>query len=892
MLALLKEMWAKKTQERIIRDLERKFVEPINALEEKVHALSDQDLSRKTEEFRERLARGETLDDLLHEAFAVVREVAWRVTGMRPFDVQIMGAVVLHQGKIAEMQTGEGKTLVATMPAYLNALTGKGVHIVTVNDYLAKRDRYWMGPIFEFLGLSVGLIQHEFTPEERKRAYQCDITYGTNVEFGFDYLRDNMTLRKDDVVQRELHYAIIDEVDSILIDEARTPLIISGPAEENTEIYYKVDRVVRKLLLKEDFDFEEKTRSVWLTEQGIAKIEKLLHVENLYEETGKGTLEHLVRQALRAHHLYKRDVDYVVKDGQVIIVDEFTGRLMYGRRYSDGLHQAIEAKEGLQVASENQTLASITYQNYFRIYEKICGMTGTAKTEEEEFIYTYGMPVVAIPTNRPLRRTTFPDVIFRTEREKFEAVVKEIERLHALGRPILVGTTSIDKSEHLSEMLRKRGIPHQVLNAKHHEKEAEIIAQAGRKGAVTISTNMAGRGTDILLGGNPDFLAKRKMREMGFPEHVIVRLSLGIPSSDPEVQKAREVYRELYARFKEETDKEAEEVKVLGGLHVIGTERHESRRIDNQLRGRAGRQGDPGSSQFFLSLEDDLLRLFVPDRLSSIMTRLGMEEGVPIEHPLVTRLVEIAQKRVEGYHFNIRKTLLQYDDVMNKQREVIYAQRRRVLFEENLRPFVYDMLEKVLEDLVEAHASERLYPEEWDFEGLNQRLRLLFGVEFRPPENERLQLTSQRLKEALFGNLRALYENRAQGVGNEVFRDIERYVLLRVVDHHWKDHLHNMDHLREGIGLRAVAQKDPFVEYQLEAFDMFQDMVTAIREDALRYLFHVRVVPQPQATLQRAPVKSQGVSARKIPKNQHKVGRNDPCPCGSGLKYKYCCGKK
>jgi len=890
MLSLLKEMWARKAQERIIRELQKKFVEPINALEEKISALSDQELSRKTEEFKERLARGETLDDLLIEAFAVVREVARRAVGMRPFDVQLMGAVVLHQGKIAEMQTGEGKTLVATMPAYLNALTGRGVHIVTVNDYLAKRDRYWMGPIFEFLGLSVGLIQHESTPEERKKAYRCDITYGTNVEFGFDYLRDNMALRREDVVQRELHYAIIDEVDSILIDEARTPLIISGPSEENTEIYYKVDRVVRKLLPQEDFDLEEKTRSVWLTEKGIAKVEKLLHVDNLYEETGKGTLEHLIRQALRAHHLYRKDVDYVVKDGQVIIVDEFTGRLMYGRRYSDGLHQAIEAKEGLQVASENQTLASITYQNYFRMYEKICGMTGTAKTEEEEFIYTYGMSVVVIPTNKPLRRTLFPDVIYRTEREKFEAVVKKIEELHTMGRPILVGTTSIEKSERLSEMLRMRGIPHQVLNAKHHEREAEIIAQAGRKKAVTISTNMAGRGTDILLGGNPDFLAKRKMREMGFPEHVIVRLSLGMPSDDPEVQRARGTYRELYAHFKEETDRDAEEVKTLGGLHVIGTERHESRRIDNQLRGRAGRQGDPGSSQFFLSLEDDLLRLFGSERLSGIMGRLGMEEGEPIEHPLVTRLIEAAQKRVEGYHFNIRKTLLQYDDVMNKQREVIYAQRRRVLFEENLRPFVYDMLEKVLEELVETHANERAYPEEWDLEGLNQRLRLLFGVEFKPKGEELLRLTSSSLKDMLCNELKRFYEGKVREVGEDVFRDIERYVLLRVVDHHWKDHLHNMDHLREGIGLRAVGQKDPFVEYQLEAFDMFQDMVASIREDALRYLFHVRVVQKPPS-LPRGREKVKEASPQKV-QRERKIGRNDPCPCGSGLKYKYCCGKK
>lgn len=891
MLALLKEMWAKKAQERIIRELQKKFVEPINALEKTTSALSDGELARKTDEFRERLTRGETLDDLLIEAFAVVREVARRVVGMRPFDVQLMGAVVLHQGKIAEMQTGEGKTLVATMPAYLNALTGKGVHIVTVNDYLAKRDRYWMGPVFEFLGLSVGLIQHESTPEERKKAYRCDITYGTNVEFGFDYLRDNMALRREDVVQRELHYAIVDEVDSILIDEARTPLIISGPSEENTEIYYKVDRVVRKLAPREDFDFEEKTRSVWLTERGIAKVEKLLHVDNLYEETGKGTLEHLIRQALRAHHLYRKDVDYVVKEGQVIIVDEFTGRLMYGRRYSDGLHQAIEAKEGLQVASENQTLASITYQNYFRMYERICGMTGTAKTEEEEFIYTYGMPVVVIPTNRPLRRTTLPDVIYRTEREKFEAVVKEIEELHTMGRPILVGTTSIEKSERLSEMLRKRGIPHQVLNAKHHEREAEIIAQAGRQKAVTISTNMAGRGTDILLGGNPDFLAKRRLREMGFPEHVIVRLSLGMPSDDPEVQRAKEVYRDLYVRFKEETDRDAEEVKTLGGLHVIGTERHESRRIDNQLRGRAGRQGDPGSSQFFLSLEDDLLRLFGSERLSGIMGRLGMGEGEPIEHPLVTRLIEAAQKRVEGYHFNIRKTLLQYDDVMNKQREVIYAQRRRVLFEENLRPFVYDMLEKVLEELVETHANERVYPEEWDLEGLNQRLQFLFGAEFKPKGEELLRLTSSGLKDTLYNELRRFYERKVQEVGEEIFRDIERYVLLRVVDHHWKDHLHNMDHLREGIGLRAVGQKDPFVEYQLEAFDMFQDMVASIREDALRYLFHVRVVQKPSPSLPKGRERVKETSPKKV-QREGKIGRNDPCPCGSGLKYKYCCGKK
>ncbi|NSW76045.1 MAG: preprotein translocase subunit SecA, partial [Candidatus Atribacteria bacterium] len=856
------------------------------------------ELRGKTQEFKERLSQGESLDDILPEAFAVVREAARRTIGMRHFDVQIIGAVVLHQGKIAEMQTGEGKTLVATMPAYLNALTGKGVHIVTVNDYLAKRDRYWMGPVYEFLGLSVGLIQHESTPRERQMAYGCDITYGTNVEFGFDYLRDNMVWRREDVVQRKLHYAIVDEVDSILIDEARTPLIISGPSEEDTEIYYKVDRAVRKLVFKEDFDYEEKTRSIWLTEEGVAKVEKLLHVDNLYGESGKGTLEHLVRQALRAHHLYKKDVDYVVKDGQVIIVDEFTGRLMHGRRYSEGLHQAIEAKEGLQVASENQTLASITYQNYFRMYEKLCGMTGTAKTEEDEFIYTYGMPVVVIPTNKPLRRTVLPDVIYRTEKEKFEAAAQEIERLHKMGRPVLVGTVSIEKSERLSELLWKRKIPHQVLNAKHHEKEAEIIAQAGKKGTVTISTNMAGRGTDILLGGNPDFLAKQELRRLGFDEETIRRIAQYIPSEEPEMQKAREKYQELYRKFKEETDREAEEVKALGGLHVMGTERHESRRIDNQLRGRAGRQGDPGSSQFFLSLEDDLLRLFGGERISNLMSRLGIEEGVPIEHPLVNRAIESAQKKVEGYHFGIRKTLLQYDDVMNKQREVIYSQRRRILFEDDLSDFVMGMLEEVVQDVVSVYADEKTYPEEWDWEGLNRRLQDLFGMRLEIPQERIPEMTPEKLKEIVLTVTTERYRKREAELGKEVFQNLARYVILRVVDHHWKEHLYNMDHLREGIGLRAVGQKDPFVEYQMEAFAMFQDMVTSIREDAVRYLLQVQVVREgrqgerpnrAEATSPSAQILRQKEEEKEKPKK--KVGRNDPCPCGSGRKYKYCCGK-
>ncbi len=887
----IKDFWADRAQAKQIRELKDKYVEAVNAQEKEVSRLSDAELRHKTEEFQRRIQEGSSLDDLLVEAFAVVREVAKRTTGMRPFDVQIMGGVVLHQGKIAEMATGEGKTLVATMPAYLNALEGKGVHIVTVNDYLAKRDRYWMGPVFEFLGLSVGLIQHDSSPAERKKAYLCDITYGTNTEFGFDYLRDNMVIRFEDVVQRELNYAIVDEVDSILIDEARTPLIISGPAEEDTEIYYKVNKVVRRLSYPEDFDYEEKTRSIWLTEKGVTKVENLLHIDNLYEETGKGSLEHLVRQALRAHHLYKKDVDYVVKDGEVIIVDEFTGRLMHGRRYSDGLHQAIEAKEGLKVANENQTLASITYQNYFRMYNKTSGMTGTAKTEESEFIYTYGMPVVVIPPNRPLHRTNHPDVIYRREEEKFTAVVEEIEKQNEAGRPVLVGTVSIEKSERLSNLLHQRKIPHQVLNAKHHEKEAEIVAQAGKKGAVTISTNMAGRGTDILLGGNPDFLAREEMRSKGFKEEIILEAAEGLPTDLPEVKEAREVYRELLSRFKEITDREGEEVKAAGGLHVIGTERHESRRIDNQLRGRAGRQGDPGSSQFFLSLEDDLLRLFGSDKISQLMEKLGMEEGVPLEHSLVTRAIESAQKRVEGHYFQIRKTLLQYDDVMNKQRGVIYEQRRMVLREENLRPHILGMMEEVVKDIVSAYAPEKVYPEEWDWEGLSQRLFSVLGWEWKVDEEKKLSYYPSLLQEDILQSLREIYESKVQEIGEPLFRELERYVLLRVVDSYWKDHLRNMDHLREGIGLRAIGQRDPFVEYQLEAFDMFQDMIAHIREDTIRYILHLRVVTEAKKPSSRAsspkPPREKVATAR----SKNKVGRNDPCPCGSGLKYKYCCGK-
>ncbi len=889
MFGLIKEYFGKISQDRFLKDVTERYVDPVNSYEKEMSLLSDQELADKTLYFKKCLENGESLDDILIEVFAVVREAARRVTGMRPFDVQIIGGVVLHEGKIAEMQTGEGKTLVATMPAYLNALTGKGVHIVTVNDYLARRDRYWMGPIFEFLGLTVGLIQHDSTFEERKKAYQSDITYGTNTEYGFDYLRDNMAHRREDIVQRELNYAIIDEVDSILIDEARTPLIISGPAEDSTEIYYKIDRVVRKLSHSVDFDFEEKTRSIWLTEEGVSKVEKLLHIDNLYDTAGKDSIEQRVRQSLRAHHLYKNDVDYVVRNGEVIIVDEFTGRLMEGRRYSDGLHQAIEAKENVQVANENQTLASVTYQNYFRMYNKICGMTGTAKTEEDEFIYTYGMPVVVIPTDKPLRRTNYSDVIYRTEKEKFEAAVEEIEKWHQEGRPILVGTVSIEKSEKLSRMLEKKKIPHQVLNAKNHEKEAAIIAQAGRKGAVTISTNMAGRGTDIILGGNPEYLAREELKSQGHS------LEFDL-NPDQEIQ-----FKRLVQKYRKIADEEHTFVVGKGGLHVIGTERHESRRIDNQLRGRAGRQGDPGSSRFFLSLEDDLLRLFGSERISGIMDKFGVEEGVPIEHALVTRAIESAQKKVEGYHFNIRKTLLQYDDVMNKQREVIYNQRRTLLTEDNLRPLIFGMLNDVVHECVIAYADEKTYPEEWDWDGFDRRLYDLFGFGHSIPVEQRPQAKPADLEQMIIHRYQEIYEQKVSEVNDQIFREVERFVGLRVVDGYWKEQLHNMDHLREGIGLRAVGQKDPFVEYQIEAYDMFQEMIAQIREDIVRYLLRIRLVPKGEKPVpSHRPVRPSPVRAVQAQSSENhkpevvkkgKIGRNDPCPCGSGKKYKYCCGK-
>ncbi|MCX7975141.1 MAG: preprotein translocase subunit SecA [Candidatus Aminicenantes bacterium] len=804
------------------RDLKklRPFVVAINALEAKIQQLSDAQLQAKTAEFKEKLRQGATVDDILIESFAVVREVARRTINMRHFDVQLMGGVVLHQGKIAEMKTGEGKTLVATLPAYLNALEGKGVHIVTVNDYLARRDAEWMGPIYNFLGLSVGVIQHEMPDAERKKAYLCDITYGTNNEFGFDYLRDNMKFRLEDMVQRGHHYAIVDEVDSILIDEARTPLIISGPSEESTELYYRIDNFVRRLQRDRHFKIDEKTRTVALLEEGVAEAEKYFKINNLYELTHMDLVHH-INQALKAHHLFKRDVDYIVKDGKVIIVDEFTGRLMPGRRYSDGLHQALEAKERVRVEQEYQTLASITFQNYFRMYKKLAGMTGTAATEAAEFMAIYNLDVVEIPTNKPLIRYEYPDVIYRTAKEKWEAVVEEIIAAHKKGRPVLVGTTSIEKSEHLSSLLRKRGIKHVVLNAKYHEQEARIIAQAGRVGAVTIATNMAGRGVDILLGGNPDFLAKEILRKAGV---------------EPE-KATREQWQQAYEEAKKITEEEHKIVVSLDGLYVIGTERHESRRIDNQLRGRAGRQGDPGASKFFLSLEDDLMRIFGSDRISGLLAKIGMKEGVPIEHPMVTKAIERAQKQVEAHNFSIRKHLLEYDDVMNKQRETIYRMRREIIEGKEMKEYVLELIESLTDWLLETHASKNKHPEDWDREGLRQALLSQFGLDLNSLNLNWDEINYDELRERIIETLTGIYVAKERLLGEARMREFERIIFLQVIDSQWKDHLLGMDYLREGIGLRGYGQRDPLVEYKKESFEMFQDMLDRIEEEAMRYIF-------------------------------------------------------
>ena len=889
--SILKKMVGTKNE----RDIKRLWptVHRVKDLETAISGLSDEQLRAKTGEFKERLERGEALDDLLSEAFAVVREVSKRVLGMRHFDVQIMGGMVLHQGKIAEMKTGEGKTLVATLPVYLNGLLGKGVHVVTVNDYLAKRDSHWMGGIYRFLGLSVGIIQHEMDDAERKRAYTADVTYGTNNEFGFDYLRDNMKFSLGDYVQRTMHYAIVDEVDSILIDEARTPLIISGPAEESTEKYYQIDRIIPRLKRDQDYQVDEKAKTASLTEEGIAKAERFLGVENLYDPSQMEILHH-IHQALKAHALFKNDVDYVVKDGEVIIVDEFTGRLMPGRRYSDGLHQALEAKEKVKIERENQTLASITFQNYFRMYEKLAGMTGTADTEAAEFSTIYKLDVVVIPTNCSLIRYTFPDLIYKTEREKFEAVVEDIGQRYATGQPVLVGTISIEKSERLSQMLKRGGIPHHVLNAKHHEREAEIVAQAGRKGAVTIATNMAGRGTDILLGGNPEFLALDLLRRKEI---------------DPR-EAAPEQFKQAVEEMRKITQAEHEEVVGQGGLHVLGTERHEARRIDNQLRGRAGRQGDPGSSQFYLSLEDDLLRLFGSDRLARIMDKLGMEEGQPIEHKMVNRAIETAQARVEAHNFEIRKHLLEYDDVMNNQRKVIYEQRRMILGGENLRDHTLDTIEEVVDRVVNLYTNEDVHPEEWDLNGLREVLLSQFGLDLALEADQVSRLKQEVLREKIREGVVQAYEKKEAELGEGVMRQLETMIMLQVLDNQWKDHLYSMDHLKEGIGLRGYGQKDPLIEYKREGYDMFSAMIERIESESLQYLFRVQLQPAeremaasaPRAEPSRPQGKRSGMKGQVSSSTatsvlegggsgSRKIGRNEPCVCGSGKKYKKCCGK-
>jgi preprotein translocase subunit SecA len=835
--ALIKKVVGTKNE----RELKRMapLVDRINDLEREMRRLSDADLKAKTAAFKERLDRGAGLDDLLPEAFAVVRETSVRVLGLRPFDVQIIGGIVLHEGKIAEMKTGEGKTLAATMPVYLNALTGEGVHVVTVNDYLAKRDAEWMGAIYHFLGLSVGVIVHDLDKEARRKAYAADVTYGTNNEFGFDYLRDNMEYSLANYVQRPFNFAIVDEVDSILIDEARTPLIISGPAEKSTRLYYDINQIIPRLRKEEDYTVEEKTRTVALTEAGIARAEKLLKVDNLYDPRHM-LLVHHINQALKAHTLFKRDVDYIVKDGEVIIVDEFTGRLMPGRRYSEGLHQALEAKEGVKVESENQTLATITFQNYFRMYKKLSGMTGTADTEAPEFKKIYNLDVVVIPTHKKMIRIDYPDVVYRTEKEKFEAIIEEIKRLHAKGQPVLVGTISIEKSERLSRMLSRLGIKHSVLNAKNHRLEAEIVAQAGQKGVVTISTNMAGRGTDIVLG---------------------------------------------------------EGVTELGGLHILGTERHESRRIDNQLRGRSGRQGDPGSSRFYLSLEDDLLRIFGSDRISGLMEKMGMQEGEPIEHPLISKAIENAQRRVEGHNFEIRKYLLEYDDVMNKQREVIYAQRRKVLEGKDLREMIREMTAEILEGIVDLFVNDKTPPEEWDLKGLRDRLFQQFSVKV-PLDEEAARLDPEALTERLNEQIWSAYLKKVESIGEEIMSSLEQMVMLETIDTAWKDHLLSMDHLKEGIGLRGYGQRDPLREYQREGYEMFVDMVERIKEQTVANLFRVQLVREEKLEdLTQPPEQtlffSHGGEEPAAPKRREgkKVGRNDPCPCGSGKKYKKCCGR-
>src|SRR5438067_2351480 len=991
--AILRKIFGTKHE----RDVKRMMptVEATNALEPSVQALGDAELRAKTDEFRKRLEAGESVDALLPEAFAVARDAARRTVGMRPFDVQLIGGMVLHEGKIAEMATGEGKTLVATLPAYLNGLTGRGVHIVTVNDYLAKRDAQWMGPIYHALGLTVGVIQHEASfsydpayvtsdvrmtalrPCARQDAYRADVTYGTNNEFGFDYLRDNMRFPLDELVQRQLNYAIVDEVDSILIDEARTPLIISGPADESTDLYYKIDRIIPKLKraativegkLSEveeqkegDYIVDEKARAVALTEQGIATCERLLSIDNLYDPQHITVLHH-IQQGLRAHALFKRDVDYVVKDGQVIIVDEFTGRLMPGRRWSDGLHQAVEAKEGVRIERENQTLATITFQNYFRMYAKLAGMTGTAETEAEEFAKIYKLDVTVVPTNRPLVRVNNPDVVYKTEREKFNAAVEDIIERNTRGQPVLVGTVSIEKSEQLSKLLKKRGIRHEVLNAKYHEREAEIVAQAGRQGSVTIATNMAGRGTDILLGGNPEFMAKQECVKKGLAQRVGVAQGKIEGKADDgkttlfyyagqEYIVNTDQWDQIFNRYKAETDKEHDSVVGTGGFFILGTERHEARRIDNQLRGRAGRQGDPGASRFYLSLEDDLMRIFANEWVSTLLQKLGMEEGIPIESRLITRRIEKAQEAVEAQNFEARKHLLEYDDVMNKQREAVYGLRRQLLEGVDQKELILeDYVSGILGELLEQHCPPKVHPEDWDLKGLKDAIFTRFGVDILAEGIKPETLNRQELGDAIFERLKERYDAKEKLIGPDAMRYHERMIMLSVLDAQWKDHLLGMDHLKEGIGLRGYGQHDPLVEYKRESFDMFEAMMQRFQEETVRYLYLMQILERPSdsGTMGRPSVGPEGQGGpeagvpvlrsgggtdgngrrpprsiatsvddleeafqrkkrreleqarmagsgdmqpvQQVVRGTAKIGRNDPCPCGSGKKYKKCCG--
>ena len=885
------------------------LVKKVLALEDTYRNMSEEELRSQTAVLKERLANGETLDDILPEAFAACREACDRVLDMRPYPVQIIGGIILHQGRIAEMKTGEGKTLVETLPAYLNALTGKGVHIVTVNDYLAKRDSEWMGKVFSYMGLSVGLVIHGVENDDRREAYASDITYGTNNEFGFDYLRDNMVTYKENRVQRGFNYAIVDEVDSILIDEARTPLIISGRGDKSTDLYQKADRFVRTLTaikVKEhddkeetddvnaDYIIDEKANTATLTPRGAEKAEKYFNVENI-NDADNMTLLHHINQAIKAHGVMKRDVDYVVKDGEVIIVDEFTGRLMLGRRYNDGLHQAIEAKEGVTVARENRTLATITFQNYFRMYHKLSGMTGTAMTEADEFREIYGLDVVEIPTNKPVIREDMPDVVYKTEAAKFRAVIDEIVDAHAKNQPVLVGTISIEKSEVLSNMLKKRGIPHNVLNAKHHDREAEIVAQAGMPGAVTIATNMAGRGTDIMLGGNAEFLAKAEMRKQGYDEEMINAATAYFETGAEDILAARALYRELYKKFKEEIAPKAEEVRNAGGLYIIGTERHESRRIDNQLRGRAGRQGDPGKTRFYVSLEDDLMRLFGGERLQSLMTTLKIDEDMPIDAKLISSSIESAQRKVEGRNFEMRKNVLKFDDVMNKQREIIYGQRSKVLEGEDLKSEIAKMRAESVEKTADIYLAADEDKENWNLNGLRDYYSgwLLTDGDLRFDKDEFEKLKKEDVVRIIRDRMEERYAAREKEFGEETMRELERVALLRNVDLKWMDHIDDMSDLKQGIYLRGYGQHDPVVEYRIEGFEMFDSMIEAIREDTVKMLLTVRLrAEEPKREQVAVPMESGGDgTAPQRPAAKKKVGRNDPCPCGSGKKYKHCCGR-